>query len=175
MSGAIAELWSDFYCQITTQNSRFSQFKKVFWWDYFSVFRSLGCCFEFGQSILSTIAQIWHENSAHNFFVKLQSATIGPCLLTSFFCYFSGPLGAISSLAAQSSATSEANSAATSRTGSRENLCEECIQNPLDLIDASIQVCLTFSSILKFKQWVQSLSETSVESEKKVLVFVKLI
>ena len=83
------------------------------------------------------------------FLVKLQSATIGPCLLTSFFCYFSGPLGAISSLAAQSSATSEANSAATSRTGSRENLCEECIQNPLDLIDASIQVCSTFYSILK--------------------------
>ncbi len=27
-----------------------------------------------------------------------------------------------------------------SNAGSRENLCEECIQNPLDLIDASIQV-----------------------------------
>ena len=64
--------------------------------------------------------------------------------------YVLGPLGAISnSLAAGGSSTaqntapvsaSEANSAATSRTGSRENLCEECIQNPLDLIDASIQV-----------------------------------
>ena len=49
-----------------------------------------------------------------------------------------GPLGAVSTLA--TTATSEANSTATSRTGSRENLCEECIQNPLDLIDASIQV-----------------------------------
>ncbi len=35
---------------------------------------------------------------------------------------------------------SRANSCVNSRVGSRENLCEECIQNPLDLIDASIQV-----------------------------------
>jgi hypothetical protein len=36
--------------------------------------------------------------------------------------------------------SSRANSCVNSRVGSRENLCEECIQNPLDLIDASIQV-----------------------------------
>ena len=96
MSGAIAELWSDFYCQITTQNSRFSQFKKVFWWDYFSVFRSLGCCFEFGQSILSTIAQIWHENSAHNFFRQIAKCNYRSMSFNKFFlllfrslgCYF---------------------------------------------------------------------------------------
>ena len=62
-----------------------------------------------------------------------------------FISYFAGPLGAITNLATPQAtthppATSEANSAATSRTASKENLCEECIQNPLDLIDASIQV-----------------------------------
>ena len=59
-----------------------------------------------------------------------------------------GPLGAISTSAIGApphphhATNSEANSAATSRTGSKENLCEECIQHPLDLIDASIQVRL---------------------------------
>ena len=32
------------------------------------------------------------------------------------------------------------NSRANSRSGSKENLCEDCVQNPLDLVDASIQV-----------------------------------
>jgi len=40
-------------------------------------------------------------------------------------------------------AGSGAPSGANSRTGSRENLCEECVQNPLDLVDASIQVDLS--------------------------------
>ena len=51
----------------------------------------------------------------------------------------SGPLGNPTGPAA-SSAAPAAGSRGNSQAGSRENLCEECIQNPLDLIDASIQV-----------------------------------
>ena len=47
-----------------------------------------------------------------------------------------GPLGNPTGPSSSSAAGSRGNSHA----GSRENLCEECIQNPLDLIDASIQV-----------------------------------
>ena len=49
--------------------------------------------------------------------------------------FIAGPLGNIAT-----SCGSRANSRANSRTGSKENLCEDCVQNPLDLVDASIQV-----------------------------------
>ena len=49
--------------------------------------------------------------------------------------YVTGPLGNIAATYG-----SRGNSRANSRTGSKENLCEDCVQNPLDLVDASIQV-----------------------------------
>ena len=49
--------------------------------------------------------------------------------------YITGPLGNIAATYG-----SRGNSRANSRTGSKENLCEDCVQNPLDLVDASIQV-----------------------------------
>ena len=52
--------------------------------------------------------------------------------------FISGPLGNIAA-----SYGSRGNSRANSRTGSKENLCEDCVQNPLDLVDASIQVIRT--------------------------------
>ena len=51
------------------------------------------------------------------------------------FPLLSGPLGNIASTYG-----SRGNSRANSRSGSKENLCEDCVQNPLDLVDASIQV-----------------------------------
>ena len=99
--------------------------------------------------------------------------------------YLTGPLGAISNLAAAgpqatthpSTALSEANSAATSRTGSKENLCEECIQNPLDLIDASIQVHFQpFISVLSAQFFFFSVyfSICSV-AHQQILVFQNLL
>ena len=54
------------------------------------------------------------------------------------FC-ITGPLGNIAATYG-----SRGNSRANSRTGSKENLCEDCVQNPLDLVDASIQVQIRY-------------------------------
>jgi len=64
-------------------------------------------------------------------------------ILISFFSY-SGPLGnpvgSGGGGGGGGGSGSGAPSGANSRSASRENLCEECVQNPLDLVDASIQV-----------------------------------
>ena len=56
-----------------------------------------------------------------------------------------GPLGNIAATYG-----SRGNSRANSRTGSKENLCEDCVQNPLDLVDASIQVQIRYSKFLLY-------------------------
>ena len=57
------------------------------------------------------------------------------------FPLLSGPLGNIATTYG-----SRGNSRANSRSGSKENLCEDCVQNPLDLVDASIQVQSLFQN-----------------------------
>ena len=113
------------------------------------------------QSKALKLSQLWFWK--HSSFLVCFLLLTNINVLPSF--YLTGPLGAISNLAAAgpqatthpSTALSEANSAATSRTGSKENLCEECIQNPLDLIDASIQVHFQpFISVL-YAQFFSSL------------------
>ena len=59
--------------------------------------------------------------------------------------YVTGPLGNIAATYG-----SRGNSRANSRTGSKENLCEDCVQNPLDLVDASIQVKIRYLKSIKF-------------------------
>ena len=59
--------------------------------------------------------------------------------------YVTGPLGNIAATYG-----SRGNSRANSRTGSKENLCEDCVQNPLDLVDASIQVEIRYLKSIKF-------------------------
>ena len=65
--------------------------------------------------------------------------------------YITGPLGNIAATYG-----SKGNSRANSRTGSKENLCEDCVQNPLDLVDASIQVEISYLKFLLYFAWLLS-------------------
>ena len=92
-------------------------------------------CYQLTKKILNNVTQylaalFWHSSYRNK--------------LSITFC-ITGPLGNIAATYG-----SRGNSRANSRTGSKENLCEDCVQNPLDLVDASIQVQIRYLTSIKF-------------------------
>ena len=83
-----------------------------------------------------------HESIVYNYYSIYEYAKLLIKKKINFmFPLLSGPLGNIATTYG-----SRGNSRANSRSGSKENLCEDCVQNPLDLVDASIQVQSLFQN-----------------------------